>query len=47
MKVFTKPKQNPGCRKVTMVTKGGKGYMRDKLADGDSHIHTAIYKIDN
>ena len=26
MKVFTKLKWSPGCRKLIMVTKGGKGY---------------------
>ena len=32
MKVFTKLKWSPGCRKLIMVTKGERD-MRDKLAD--------------
>ena len=29
-----------------MVTKGGRGYGKDKLGDSDLHIQPTIYKID-
>ena len=30
----------------SMVTKGERGYGKDKLVDSDLHIQTTIYKID-